>query len=49
MKPEPFPQAGGSYTRDEKTGELIKNAPIDTPQPPPDTPPAAPAKPKKEQ
>lgn len=47
MKPEPMPQAGGSYTRDEKTGELVKTQPAaDTPNPQPV--PAAPAQAEKE-
>lgn len=46
MKQEPIPQAGGSYTRDEKTGELVKAAPAEQPATPM---PAAPEQVKKEQ
>lgn len=41
---EPIPQSGGSYTRDEQTGELI---PVT--QTEPATQPAAPAQAEKEQ
>lgn len=44
MKQEPMPQTGGSYTRDEKTGELIPAT-----QTEPETPPAAPEQAEKEQ
>lgn len=51
-KPEPTPQAGGSYTRDPKTGKLTRTeftevlpggAPLDEPDAPAE--PQAPAKP----
>lgn len=45
MKQDPIPQSGGSYTRDEKTGALVKNTPAKELKPQP----AAPAQAEKEQ